>query len=110
MRWVADAVMDRDRRAWRMVHWPLGTMAIQTAQVFELEEPILLVSNDDGDELWQLIGASDAGVEGTISRRSHAVDEDATLLDVRDLAPGEQAVRDDVGGSCARGACPMDEE
>jgi hypothetical protein len=102
--WVADCVMERDRRAWWMVHWLLGTGAIQTPQVFALHEPVLLVSHDADDVLWQLIGTSHAGEDGTISHLCHAVDEDATLLDVLDLAPGEQAVREHAGGPWTRGA------
>ncbi len=105
---VADCVMERDRRAWWMVHWLLGTTAIQTPEVFDLQEPILLVSNDDDDELWQLIGTSDARDDGTISHLYHSVDEDPTLLDVLDLAPGEQAVRGHAGGPWTRGACAVD--
>jgi hypothetical protein len=108
--WVADCIMERDRRAWWMVHWLLGTQAIQTPQVFEREEPILLVSNDADDDLWQLIGTSDAGDDGTISHLYHAADEDPTLLDVLDLAVGEQAVRGHVGGEWIRGPVPPDGE
>ena len=86
-----------------MIHWLLGTNAIQTPQVFDLDEPILLVGNDADDDLWQLIGTSDADDDGKIAHLYHAVDEDATLLDVLDLAPGEQAVRGHVGGEWTRG-------
>ena len=98
--WVADQVMERDRRAWWMRHWLLGTRAIQTRQVFEVEEPILLVCNDD--DLWQLIGSSDAGPDGVIGHLFHAVDEDPTLAEVLDLAPGERAVRDRTGAPWLR--------
>jgi hypothetical protein len=37
--WVADEVMKRDRRAWWMRHWLLGTTSIQTVEVFERREP-----------------------------------------------------------------------
>jgi hypothetical protein len=104
--WVADCVMERDRRAWWMVHWLLGTAAIATAEVFALDEPVLLVSHDADDELWQLVGASGAGEAGALSHLCHAVDEDPTLIDVLDLLPGEQAERGHVGGPWARGACP----
>jgi len=108
--WVADCVVEHDRRAWWMIHWLLGTNAIQTPQVFDLDEPILLVGNDADDDLWQLIGTSDADDDGTIAHLYHAVDEDATLLDVLDLAPGEQAVRGHVGGEWTRGPTPPDED
>ncbi len=107
--WVADCIMERDRRAWWMVHWLLGTAAILTPQVFRREEPILLVGNDGGDALWQLIGTSDAGADGTVSHLCHAVDEDATLLEVLDLVLGEQAVRGHAGGAWTRGAWAPDE-
>ena len=100
--WVADMVMARDRRAWWMRHWLEGTRAIQTRQVFDRDEPVLLVVNDADDELWQLIGTSDAGPDGLIGHLYHAVDEDPTLADVLDLEPGEQAVRARVGGTWTR--------
>ena len=100
--WVADVVMARDRRAWWMLHWLEGTRAIQTREVFERQEPVLLVINDADDELWQLIGSSDAGPDGQIGHLYHAVDEDPTLADVLDLQPGEQAVREHVGGAWTR--------
>jgi len=99
---IADLAMERDRRAWWMRHWLEGTSAIQTREVFDRDEPVLLVSNDADDDLWQLIGTSDAGTDGQIGHLHHAVDEDPTLADVLDLAPGEQAVRDHVGGTWTR--------
>jgi len=93
--WVADWVMRRDRRAWWMLRWLQATTCIQTLEVFERREPALLVSNDADDELWQLIGASDADPRtGKIGHLHHAVDEDPTLIDVLDLEPGQSATRD----------------
>ncbi|MGI8335162.1 hypothetical protein ACRYCC_34880 [Actinomadura scrupuli] len=100
--WVADRVMERDRRAWWMRHWLLGTRCIQTIEVFERREPVLLVGNDADDGLWQLIGATGAGSTGKIGHLHHAVDEDPTLLDVLDLPPGHSANRTRVGGPWAR--------
>jgi hypothetical protein len=100
--WVADNVFSQDRRAWWLRHWLMGTRCIQTAQVFELSEPVLLIGNDDDDDLWQLIGTTDAASDGKIGHLSHAVDEDQTLLDVLDLAPGESATRNQRGGSWTR--------
>lgn len=101
--WVVDQIMERDRRARWMRHWLVGTAAIQTLEVFERREPILLVSNDgDSDELWQLIGTSDAdAATGKISHLHHAVEDDRTLIDVLDLPPGRQAWRTRVGGPWA---------
>jgi hypothetical protein len=92
--WVADRVMERDRRARWMKHWLLGTTSIQTREVFERTEPILYVSHDADDGLWQLIGASDADpARAKLSHLHHAVEHDLTLLDVLDLKPGESAHR-----------------
>ena len=92
--WVVDRVMERDRRARWMKHWLLGTTSIQTGEVFERKEPILCVSHDADDGLWQLIGASNADpATGKLSHLHHAVEHDLTLLDVLDLEPGERAYR-----------------
>jgi hypothetical protein len=80
----------------------LGTRCIQTPQVFELREPVLLVAHDADDEIWQLIGRSDPGDDGKIGHLSHAIDEDQTLLDVLDLGPGESATREHPGGLWTR--------
>jgi hypothetical protein len=47
--WVADTVMERDRRARWMRHWLLGTSSTQTHEVFERREPVLLVVNEASD-------------------------------------------------------------
>ncbi|MET8282191.1 hypothetical protein [Micromonospora sp. NPDC005174] len=92
--WLVDLVMERDRRARWMEHWLLGTNSIQTGEVFDQKEPILYVSHDADDGLWQLIGTSDADpATGKLSHLHHAVEHDLTLLDVLDLGPGESAHR-----------------
>ena len=94
MWWVADRLIERDRRAWWLRHWLLGTTCVQTIEVFERREPVLLVRYDVDDGLWQLIGSTgaDSGT-GRIGHLYHAVDEDLTLLDVLDLLPGQSAGR-----------------
>jgi hypothetical protein len=96
---VADTVMERDRRARWMRHWLLGTSSIQTREVFDRREPVLLVVNDaDDDGVWQLIGRTDANSStGTIGHLYHAIDNDPTLLDILDLEPGHSASRSNVG-------------
>ncbi|WP_344088833.1 hypothetical protein [Luedemannella helvata] len=92
--WVVDRVMERDRRARWMKHWLLGTTSIQTGEVFDRKEPILYVSHDADDGVWQLIGAGNAvPASGKLSHLHHAVEHDLTLLDVLDLEPGECAYR-----------------
>ncbi|WP_305788191.1 hypothetical protein [Symbioplanes lichenis] len=102
--WVADLVMERDRRAWWMKHWLLGTMAVQTPEVHGLREPVLLVVHDDDDEevTWHLVGATGAGDDGTVAHLHHAIERDPALLDVMDLAPGEHATRDHEGAPWKR--------
>jgi hypothetical protein len=101
--WVVDQVMECDRRTWWMRHWLLGTRCIETIEVFELREPVLLIANDADDDLWQLIGTTDAEASsGKIGHLHHAVDEDPTLVDVLDLAPGHSASRTHVGGAWTR--------
>lgn len=100
--WVAECVMERDRRAQWMRHWLLGTHCIQTVEVFELREPVLRIVNDAEDGPWQLIGTTDAGGSGKVGHLHHAVDEDPTLVDALDLAPGHSASRTHVGGPWTR--------
>jgi hypothetical protein len=96
--WVTDHVMQQDRRAWWMRHWLLETASIQTLEVFEHREPVLLVRHDADDGTWQLIGASDANSStGRIGHLHHAVDEDQSLIDVLDLPPGRSAIRAALG-------------
>jgi hypothetical protein len=85
-----------------MRHRLLGTHYIQTIEVFERREPVLLVGNDALDGLWQLIGTTDAGNSGKIGHLHHAVDEDPTLIHVLDLPPGHSASRTRVGGPWTR--------
>src|SRR3954466_15562508 len=96
--WVADQVMERDRRAQWMRHWLLGSRCIQTVEVFELREPVLRIGHDADEGLWQLIGTTNADSTGKVGHLHHAVDTDPTLVDVLDLAPGHSASRSHVGG------------
>jgi hypothetical protein len=90
--------MQHDRRAWWMRHWLLGTTCIQSREVFERRKPVLLISHDADDGVWQLIGGSDADSStGKVGHLHHAVDEDLSLIDVLALPPGRSAVRAGVG-------------
>jgi hypothetical protein len=96
--WVTDQVMQRDRRAWWMRHWLLRTTSIQTLEVFERREPVLFVRHEADDDIWQLVGASDADTStAKTGHLHHAVDEDQSLIDILDLPPDGSATRTGVG-------------
>ncbi len=66
-------------------------------------EPILLVSHDSDDHGWQFIGSTDANVpDGRVVCLEEIVRLDPTVLELADLKPGWQAVRDYVGGPWLR--------
>ena len=67
-------------------------------QVLEGNEPILLVSHDADDHGWQFIGTTDACVaDGRVVCLEEIVRLDPTVVEVADLQPGWQALREGVG-------------
>ncbi|MFD7075776.1 hypothetical protein ACFV9G_16310 [Nocardioides sp. NPDC059952] len=100
---VVDTVMARDGRAEWLRHWLLRTTSITTAPVMAGDEPILLVSHDADDGMWQAIGTSDGTPgNGRLGHLFHLIDADPTIVDVLDLEPGESATRERVGGPWTR--------
>jgi hypothetical protein len=94
--YVADEVMERDRRGRWMEHYLVGTRAFATAPVAERTAPVRHVVRDhDGD--WQLLCGTIEPDEPHLLHLYHVVDEDSSLLDVLDLEPGERADRDQPG-------------
>ena len=72
-------------------------------QVLDGSEPILLVSHDADDHGWQFIGTSDASAaDAKLVALEEIVEIDPTVLEVADLPPGWQAVRERVGGAWTR--------
>ena len=72
-------------------------------QVLDGSEPILLVSHDADDHAWQFIGTTNASVaDARLVALEEIVDLDATVLEVADLPPGWQAIREKVGGAWSR--------
>jgi hypothetical protein len=70
-------------------------------------EPILFVSHDADDHGWQFIGTSDVVVADALLVALHSiVTLDPTVLEVADLEPGWQALRDTVGGPWSRRVLP----
>jgi hypothetical protein len=88
---------------------PQNCAAITMRQVIDREEPILLISHDADDHGWQFIGSSDAcAADGKIVCLKHIVDLDPTVLEVADLPPGWQALRDDISSPWIRRVRPKD--
>lgn len=92
--------------------WPFDQQrscsTITMRQVLEGLEPILLVSHDADDEGWQFIGITSANVDdGRAVCLEEIVRLDPSVVEVADLAPGWQAVRERVGGRWTRRQRPQ---
>jgi hypothetical protein len=90
--YVADEVMERDRRARWMRHWLLGTRAFVTGPVLNGTAPVRHVVRDEDGE-WQLLCGTVSADDGHLFHLFHALDRDEELLDVLVLEPGERADR-----------------
>lgn len=72
-------------------------------QVMNGSEPILLVSHDADDHGWQFIGTSDASMtDAMLVALDEIVKIDPTVLEIADLEPGWQAIRESVGSPWSR--------
>jgi hypothetical protein len=90
---------------------PRNCATITMRQVLDGSEPILLVSHDADDHAWQFIGTTDASVpDGRVVCLEEMVRLDPTVLEVADLPPGWQAIRDKAGGHWSRRLHPPDFE
>ena len=82
---------------------PRNCTTITMRQVLEGSEPILLASHDADDHGWQFIGTLDASVaDAKVVSLEEIVGLDRTALEVADLPPGWQAIRETVGGAWTR--------
>jgi hypothetical protein len=82
---------------------PRNCVTFTTRQVMDRLEPILLVSHDADDHGWQFIGNSDVVMADALLVALHSiVTLDPTVLEVADLEPGWQAMRDAAGGAWSR--------
>jgi hypothetical protein len=72
-------------------------------QIVEHLEPILLVSHDADDHGWQFVGSSVANMaDARLVCPQEIVRLDPTVLEVADLPPGWQAIRDGIGKPWSR--------
>jgi len=82
---------------------PRNCATFTMRQVLDGDEPILLVTHDADDHGWQFIGTTDASVaDGKLVSLEEIVHLDPTVLEVADLPPGWEAVREHVGGAWIR--------
>lgn len=80
-------------------------------QILDGSEPILLVSHDEDDHGWQFIGTTDASMaDAKVVCLEEIVRLDSTVLEVADLPPGWQAIREHVGGVWIRREHPPEPE
>jgi hypothetical protein len=82
---------------------PRNCATFTMRQILEGSEPILLVSHEEDDHSWQFIGISDASMaDAKLVSLEEIVRIDPTVLQVADLEPGWQAVREFVDGPWTR--------
>jgi hypothetical protein len=100
----------RAKDDWPFDH-PRNCGSLTTRQILDGSEPILVVSHDADDHAWQFIGVSDASIaDGRIVCLEEIVRLDPTILEVANLPPGWQAVRDEACGQWSRRLRPPDIE
>ena len=77
---------------------PRNCATFTMRQVMQRQEPILLVSHDADDHGWQFIGITEANMEDALLVcLSNVVELDPTVLEVANLPPGWQAIREGAG-------------
>ncbi|HTV41658.1 MAG TPA: hypothetical protein VMF08_13840 [Candidatus Sulfotelmatobacter sp.] len=82
---------------------PRNCATFAMRQVMDGSEPILLVTHDEDDHGWQFIGSSDASTaDAMLVALEEIVRRDPTVIEIADLEPGWQALRDFVGGPWTR--------
>src|ERR1700736_4982397 len=73
---------------------PRNCAVFVTREVMDREEPILLVTHEDGENSWSFIGSSDGTLENCkIIALDEAVALDHSILQLADLPVGWHALR-----------------
>jgi hypothetical protein len=74
---------------------PRNCAVFATREVMDREEPILLVTHEDGEDSWSFIGTSDGTLENCkLIALEEAVAIDPSILQLADLPVGWRAWRD----------------
>jgi hypothetical protein len=87
--------------------WPFvdaeNTAALTTVRVLDGTHPVLLVTHDKDDGMWQLLcGTTDDPGDGRIVCLGCMLERDSTLAQIADLPLGWHAWRDAVGAEWRR--------
>lgn len=87
--------------------WPFKepecSEALTTVPVLEGDAPILLVSHDADDGMWQILcGTTNEPADGRLSCLGCLLELDPTLAQIADLPRGWEAFREAVGGPWSR--------
>jgi hypothetical protein len=105
-KWGESATTSNKKNVWPFDQ-PRNCATFTTRQVLDELEPIALVSHDADDHAWQFIGTSGAvEADARIVALEEIVDLDPTVLEIADLEPGWQALRETVGGPWLRRVHP----
>jgi hypothetical protein len=84
---------------------PRNCAVLVTREVLDREEPILHVTHDADDHVWQFIGTSDSTANnGRVIALHEAVELDPSVLQLADLPIGWHAWRNSVEESWIREA------
>ena len=103
------AVKSKETDSWPFDQ-PRNCATFTTRRVMNRSEPIVLVSHDADDHGWQFIGAAGASTaDAMLVCLEEVVKIDPTVLEVADLPPGWQALRDAIGGPWTRREQPSPE-
>jgi hypothetical protein len=77
---------------------PVNTAALTTARVLDGSLPVVLVTHDSDDGMWQfLCGSTNDSKDGRIVCLGCMIQKDPSLFEIADLPTGWQAWRDAPG-------------
>jgi hypothetical protein len=103
-------VPDDDPHAWPFDQ-PRNCATITMKQILDGSEPILLVTHDLDDHGWQFIGSTDANEgDGRVVALEEMVKLDPSIIELADLPPGWQAIRNGAGKPWVRRKRPLEAE
>jgi hypothetical protein len=98
-----------------IINWPFdqprNCATFTLRQVMLKKEAILRVTHDLDDHGWQFIGSTDANMQDAmLVALEEVVNLDLSVLEVADLPPGWQAIRESSTHAWVRSINPKDDE